>query len=242
MAAVSVAPTVRAGSHIVCGLCDRVSETERRALSGIARREVVRRGEQLICSTASDAIVGSLTSGLLEVIRSDRSAPHRVGLVFPGEFVGDPFGTPADDAVRALTDVELCTFPRSALEEVSREYPGVHRALLRCALHSLAEARRWLLVIGRQSARERVIAFLLELARRQLAGGPSDDMLELPLKRGSIGELLGLSIETISRQLQGLALAGLIALPSRRTIRFVDRPALERFVGARRTAFEGVVA
>ena len=60
------------------------------------------------------------------------------------------------------------------------------------------------------------------------------------LSTQSIGDLLGLSIETISRQLQGLARAGLIALPSRRTIELVDRAALERLVGARRSTIEGV--
>ena len=178
---------------------------------------------------------------MLAVVRSDGSGAQSVGLVFPGEIVGDPFGSPANAAVRALTDAQLCTFPRSALEQVSRDYPVVQRALLRCALHSLSEARRWLLIIGRQSARERVVAFLLEFARRQRAGAPSGDTLDLPLKRGSIGDLLGLSIETISRQLQGLARAGLIALPSRRTIELVDRAALERLVGGRRSTIERVM-
>jgi CRP/FNR family transcriptional regulator len=243
----SAAPVsaTRSGSRATAlhlgGLFDQVGESERRALRRIARRQFILSGDQLICSTAGDAIVGDLTCGVLEVVRSDGNGAQSVGLVFPGEIVGDPFGLPANAAVRALTDAQLCTFPRSALEQVSLDYPVVQRALLRCALYSLAEARRWLLVIGRQSARERVVAFLLEFARRQRVGALSGDTLDLPLRRGSIGDLLGLSIETISRQLQGLAQAGLIALPSRRTIQFVDRPALDRLVGARRSTIEGVM-
>jgi CRP/FNR family transcriptional regulator, anaerobic regulatory protein len=226
----------------LCGLCDQVGESEGQALRRIGRRQRIRSGDQLICSTAGDAIVGNLTRGVLEVVRSEGDGARSVGLVFPGEIVGHPFGPPANATVRALTDAQLCIFPRSALEQVSRDYPAVQRALLRCALHSLSEARRWLLIIGRQSARERVVAFLLEFARRQRAGAPSGDTLDLPLKRGSIGDLLGLSMETISRQLQALARAGLIALPSRRTIELVDRPGLERLVGARRSTLEGVMA
>ncbi|MHA0337357.1 helix-turn-helix domain-containing protein [Sphingomonas aquatilis] len=46
-----------------------------------------------------------------------------------------------------------------------------------------------------------------------------------------MGEHLGLSLETVSRQINALATAGLIALPGRRHVRLLNRSGLEAVAG-----------
>jgi len=58
------------------------------------------------------------------------------------------------------------------------------------------------------------------------AKGPAD-RFELPLSRQQTADILGLRIETVSRQLGRLRDAGLILTPDRRTIEIVNRPVLE---------------
>ena len=94
--------------------------------------------------------------------------------------------------------------------------------LLPLALRNLTKAQEHLLVLGRQNAIERVAAFLVDLAERQ-GGLPQVD---LPMSRTDIGDYLGLTIETVSRVFSKLKEAGVIRLPTARTVDIVKWDAL----------------
>ena len=95
--------------------------------------------------------------------------------------------------------------------------------LLPLALQGLVRAQEHLLVLGRQSAVERVAAFLLDMAERQ--GGL--DRLELPMSRTDIADYLGLTIETVSRVFSRLKEKGAIRLISLRSIEIRKWQALQ---------------
>ncbi|TIN19720.1 MAG: cyclic nucleotide-binding domain-containing protein [Mesorhizobium sp.] len=94
--------------------------------------------------------------------------------------------------------------------------------LLPLALKGLTRAQEHLLVLGRQSAIERVAAFLVDLAERQ--GGLRQ--VDLPMSRMDIGDYLGLTIETVSRIFTRLKDKGIIRLLSLRSIEIVRHDAL----------------
>jgi CRP/FNR family transcriptional regulator len=88
-----------------------------------------------------------------------------------------------------------------------------------------------MLSLARRSAEERVAGFLIDMADRvgnagcrAIDTGPVT--FDLPLTRGEIADLLGLTIETVSRQLTRLKVANIIAAPSLRAITIRDRAAL----------------
>lgn len=97
------------------------------------------------------------------------------------------------------------------------------RQLLPLALKGMARAQEHLLVLGRQSAMERVAAFLVEMAERQ--GGLRQ--LDLPMSRLDIGDYLGLTIETVSRVFTRLKEKGLIRLVGLRSVEILSRNALQ---------------
>jgi CRP/FNR family transcriptional regulator, nitrogen fixation regulation protein len=94
---------------------------------------------------------------------------------------------------------------------------GQSRDLLSLALESLVRAQEHLLVLGRQSATERVAAFLVEMCERQGEFGSID----LPMSRTDIGDYLGLTIETVSRVFSKLRAARIIRLNSLRNIAII---------------------
>lgn len=94
--------------------------------------------------------------------------------------------------------------------------------MLPIALKALVRAQEHLLVIGRQSAAERVAAFLLDLHERQ-GGLPQ---VELAMSRTDIGDYLGLTIETVSRVLSRFRSQGYIRLKGTRTVELVRTEAL----------------
>ena len=79
---------------------------------------------------------------------------------------------------------------------------------------------------------DQVASFLLEMADRlgNGAAGAQTSLL-LPVSRQQIADVLGLTIETVSRQLTRLRSAGAIELPSRREIILRDRADLELRAG-----------
>ncbi|MHB1103336.1 MAG: helix-turn-helix domain-containing protein [Devosia sp.] len=91
-------------------------------------------------------------------------------------------------------------------------------SLLPLALRSLSRAQQHLLVLGRQNAREKMAAFLLDLSERQ----ETDRFIDLPMQRNDIADYLGLTFETVSRILRKLKDAETIRLPSIKQIEVLD--------------------
>ena len=104
--------------------------------------------------------------------------------------------------------------------------PHIGQRLLEMTLDELDAAREWLLVLGRKSAREKIASFLAIIARRKavldnaIPGGKM--RLTLPLTREAMADYLGLTIETVSRQMTGLKRDGLIELEGKRGVTLFD--------------------
>ncbi|MBV00980.1 MAG: hypothetical protein CL800_01040 [Citromicrobium sp.] len=77
-----------------------------------------------------------------------------------------------------------------------------------------------MLLLGRMTAEQKLASFLLEMADR-LGTSEADGSTTvlLPLSRQQIADILGLTVETVSRQLTQLRAKGIITLSSRREIR-----------------------
>ena len=99
-------------------------------------------------------------------------------------------------------------------------------------LEELDEAREWMLTLGRKSAGEKVASFLFLIAAHidpELDAHEGPIQFELPLKRSDIADFLGLTIETVSRQITKLRKAGVIEVENNRTVIVPD---LERLRSA----------
>ncbi|QLC26523.1 Crp/Fnr family transcriptional regulator [Parasphingopyxis algicola] len=202
-------------------------------LNRIGRRKNVRRGETVIWEGDDAPIVANVIDGMLKLTTATGDGRELiVGITFPSDFIGRPFGASSTNSVTALTDAQLCVFTRSSFDSFAKEHPDLEHELLERTLGELDRAREWMLLLGRKSAAERVASFLLEMSKRlggKACEGPAGpaDQFELPLSRQQTADILGLTIETVSRQLGRLRDAGVILTPDRRTIEIVDRGALE---------------
>ena len=84
----------------------------------------------------------------------------------------------------------------------------------------------WMLLLGRKTAREKIASFIAIIARREAAlqkREPGGRMrIELPLTREAMADYLGLTLETVSRQISALKREGVIELQGKRTIVLPD--------------------
>ncbi len=220
-----------------CGVRDRAlcaslddDALDRLGKLGMQRRLL--RGETLIRAGDQPLVCANLQSGVMKICTlTPAGSESIVGLLYPGDFVGRPFDTSSDHDIVALTDVELCVFPRVVFERTLADHQRMEHLLLQRTLAELDRTRRWLTRMGRATASARVAGFLDDMGRRlamadcQRSGGVRRGMAyELPLSRGEIADLLGLTIETVSRQITRLRAAGIIGLPGGRGIT-IENPA-----------------
>lgn len=205
--------------------CAQLSLAHRIALGSLRRSETLRSGETFAWEGEESLVVATLRSGVFKrsLMLSD-GREQVVGLAFPGDMVGRLFGATTDHSLIAITDTVLCVFPRAAFERLVAASPALEHALLVQALDDLSRAQRQMLVLARLSAPQRVATFLLDLVERSIADARG--RIAIPLSRQQLGDLLGLSIETVSRKLRDFERSGHIALPDYRSMVVIDRAGL----------------
>ncbi len=207
--------------------CSVLTEGEREVLSAAGRTRELKRGEMLFAAGDEDAACATLVTGALKVCSTDVDGNERIlALVHPSGFIGELFSPFAHHDVVALTDSKLCTFARADLEGAIERYPALSRALLRRSQEDLHASRELMELAGRNSAAEKVGSFLLALGNAASSSPchPADHF-DLPLSRGDMANMLGLTIETVSRQITRLEKGGAIRRNGSRGIELVD-PAL----------------
>lgn len=213
-------------------LCASLADHELCELKSFARRRHVARN-QIVCWAGEEGVIcANVVSGVFKIssIISD-SRDQIVGLLYAGDFIGNPSPCTNRFNVTALTDATICVIPRQLLESFMSGHAKMERLLLDRTAASLDDARFRILMLSRRSADARLAHFLLDAAARsvgsnRISARQEVRAFELELSRGQVAEILGLTSETVSRRLSFLRQEGFIDLPGGRAISILNRSAL----------------
>jgi CRP/FNR family nitrogen fixation transcriptional regulator len=149
-----------------------------------------------------------------------------VDLLLPRDFFGlishEHYEFTAEAVAEGTT---VARYDRRRIELMAQSDPELARELRLVALQTLSRIQMQLLIMGRITALEKVSSFVLAMAAR--ISSDSSNKVVLPVSRYDIADYLAVSVETVSRSLTNLRQRGLIALSGTRTVRIVDRDALE---------------
>ncbi|MGN6357313.1 MAG: Crp/Fnr family transcriptional regulator [Novosphingobium sp.] len=214
-------------------ICQSLCESDLETMSQMGRRHTVAPGEALMWQGDEEMVVGNVIEGVLKLSAATADGREQtLGIVYPSDFIGRPFGRTSSHSVVALSEAKVCTFPRSSFDRFAEEHPDLEHKLLQRTLTELDRSRQWMVLLGRKSAGERLAAFLLDMTDRLGAEDAEGNIrFELPFGRQDIADLLGLTIETVSRQITKLREEGVIATPDRRGVVVLDRDWLSDFAG-----------
>jgi len=204
----------------VCARCD---EDELATLENIKYYRSIEAGQTVIWSGDRMEFVGSVVSGIASLTQTmEDGRTQMVGLLLPSDFVGRPGRDTATYDVVATTDLVMCCFRRKPFEKMMLETPHIAQRLLEMTLDELDAAREWMLVLGRKTAREKIASLLSIIGRRaaslKLEGVAGKIVFDLPLTREAMADYLGLTLETVSRQMSALKRDGVIQLEGKRHI------------------------
>jgi CRP/FNR family transcriptional regulator len=144
---------------------------------------------------------------------------------FPGDVLGSDTLSEQYCSAEAVTEVTLRSLPREAAHRRMKEEPGLTSELIDLLSEELANTRSQITVLNRRSAIEKLSAFVLDLWRRQSTSGSNRVTLEL--SRTDIADFLGLTIETVSRNLTKLRQRRIIDLPQIHTLIILNQERLE---------------
>ncbi|MGR3590475.1 MAG: transcriptional regulator FnrL [Limimaricola soesokkakensis] len=220
-------------SRAVCARCDEVELQILEAAKFYRRYEAGRR-----IAWAGDEMnfVGSVVSGIATISQSmDDGRVQMVGLLLPSDFIGHPGRAITPYTIIAASNVTLCCFRRLQFERLIKDMPHISGRLLEMKFDELEAARQWMIVLGRKTARERVASLLFSVARREISfslmPATRNVRIDLPLTREAMSEYLGLTLETVSRQINRLGREGIIALDKKRRIIIPDLARLNAETG-----------
>ena len=206
------------------GICGALNAEQLMKLSKHTTKHVVGAEQQIAFEGETVKRYSNILSGVVKLSKLTADGRQQiVGLQFAPDFVGRPFSHENDFAVEAATDTKLCSFPTSVLEQLTAEAPDLEHRLHRQALKELDEAREWMLTLGRKTAAEKVASFLYFVAVHIYPENKQGQrQFEIPLKRSDIADFLGLTIETVSRQITKLRQSGIIKIANNRTMEIPD--------------------
>ncbi len=208
----------------VCAHCEK---DELEELESIKYYRSFEAGQTIIWSGDPMNFVGSVVSGIASLTQTmEDGRTQMVGLLLPSDFVGRPGRENAPYDVVATTDLVMCCFRKKPFEEMMVTTPHIAQRLLEMTLDELDAAREWMLVLGRKTAREKIASLLSIIARRDASihqsGMAGPIVFDLPLTREAMADYLGLTLETVSRQISALKKDQVITLEGKRHVTIPD--------------------
>jgi CRP/FNR family transcriptional regulator len=196
-----------------------LTSDELHVVSGMMRHRYFGVGDQIIHQDDVSELFAVVVSGTIKLTRTLPDGREQiVALLAETDCLGSLFDEQSHETAQCVTDVVLCCFPRDRFKALFADHPDLERRLLALATKDLDDARDWLLTLGRKNAAEKVATFLVWLSKKQhrtqpqFLQAPSDLVIDLPLSRQEMGDLLGLTMETVSRHMNKLSQANVIKL------------------------------
>lgn len=182
------------------------------ALQRVGMKLHFSRGETIFSEGEEANYSYKVVSGALRLCKHLVDGRRQIAdFVLPGEFCGFLHLEAHRFTAEAASDVVLIAYPQRQIEALAETMPSMRRRLTRFLASRLARVQDHLVMLGRQTAKERVVSLLLTLADRQGIG--EGKTLPLQMSRQDMADYLGLTIETVCRVLTELKRASLIGLP-----------------------------
>jgi len=208
--------------------CNVLEEDDLGQLLKIMTETSAAAGQAIFYEGDEASSVYNVTEGVVRVSKMLPDGRRQItGFLFPGDFLGLAHDDVYAYTAEAISPIRMCRFKRGKLLDLFDELPHLEKRLLGMAADELAAAQDQILLLGRKTARERVVSFFRLLAKQARKRGDNGNPISLPMSRADIADYLGLTIETVSRTITKLSKDGVIVLPSSNKVVLADMDALE---------------
>jgi len=205
------------------GICSALTAEQVTRLSRVSHHRTFEPGEVILRSDDKPMFWAGVVTGVVKLTKLLVDGRQQiVDLLFPSDFVGRPFSKQTPYFAEAAVRTELCCFRIADFEKMLSDNPDMKQHLFEHTLNKLDTAHDWMVLLGRKTAEERVASLLYLLVTRARLAQSLDSKdacvpsFELHLKREEMASFLGLTYETVIRQIKALDSQGIITINSRR--------------------------
>lgn len=198
-----------------------------RSLDRFSARVHFAKNETIFSEGAPAGHAYKVVSGMVRLCKHTQDGRRQIAdFLLPGAIFGIIDRGEYGFSAEAVSDVVLVSYPRGQIDRLCATKTGVIDHIFAALTEQFMAMQRHLVVLGCQTAKERVASFLLLLADRSRA--LPGDRLNLPMGRQDIASHLGLTIETVCRAIAELKRDGIVVVPSLNQIILKDSGALRR--------------
>ena len=149
-----------------------------------------------------------------------------IGFLYPGDFFGSYKKGKYNYSAEAIGDVRLCVFKQEVLDAYLEKNMNLVKELLHMTSHELTLAQDRIGVLGKMNANERVAKFIINISEQRARIGWQNNPVSLPMIRQDIADYLGLTLETVSREITRFKTSNLIKVMSSKQIFIIDKEKL----------------
>ncbi|HVU31006.1 MAG TPA: helix-turn-helix domain-containing protein [Sphingomicrobium sp.] len=190
------------------------------AMIAAARETRWRRNQPCDAVIAGGAVACVLSGAVRKFALRPNGQRQIIDVTVPGDFLGFAPSDPAFFLEAVSNDTRIACFTRAQVETLAAGSAAVSALIDNCAAEAIRRLEHHLLVQSRVTAREKVRAYLGEMARRMKTAHAK--AITLPITRYDIADHLGIAVETVSRAMTGLRRRGSIRLKTPRDIEIRD--------------------
>ena len=181
-------------------ICQVLDDGELQRLAEIATNLQFAAREPIIDEGEPADFLFNVTGGTVRLYKLLPDGRRQItGFLGAGDFLGIALNENYAYSAEAVDKATLCRFPRRKLEALLDAFPHLEKRLLGVASNELAQAQDQMVLLGRKTAKEKIVSFLMSLSKRQEAAGGAASPVSLPMSRADIADYLGLTTETVSR-------------------------------------------
>jgi CRP-like cAMP-binding protein len=209
----SVSPVVLVGGKDERAMIGELAGDDLAALAKIGIRMRFARNETLFSEGDEATYSYRVVRGAIRLCKHLADGRRQIAdFILPGDYCGFLYLEQHRFTAEATGDLEVIAYPQRQVEALGENMPSMRRRLTKFLSGRLMNMQDHLIMVGRQTAKERVISFLMRLADN--ADAADGEAIGLPMKRQDMADYLGLTIETVSRVLTCLKRSRLITLPN----------------------------
>ncbi len=188
-----------------------------------------------ICGEGEEReLVLYILKGIARVSRATIDGNRKiVAFLYPGDMFTASVDGECRYSIDAQTACEIRLYPWTAVTDWIENAPDLAEKFISDAVKNALSAHEHLVSISQRCATQRLCTFLMEIYERETCQG-DNPVLKLGIQR-DIADYLGLTVETVCRQLTMLKEKGIVKSRNRRTLEVLDVHALMELSGEPRS-------
>jgi CRP/FNR family transcriptional regulator len=179
--------------------------------------------ENIFLQNDSSTHLYNITEGNVKIYQLlDDGRIQIIGFLYPGDFFGTYKNNKYNYSAEAIGNLRVCVFDQRVLDKYMDQNPILAKELLNQTSYELTLAQDRMTVMGRLNAIEKIAIFFINISNQRKRIGWQSNPISLSMTRQDIADYLGLTIETVSREISKLKTSNIIKIISSKQLFIKD--------------------